>query len=191
MCNRQNLCLVSLLAVAAAAATQQQGTLFPPVSWPQISVCIWQAYVVLRQGDHEPRGVLWGWMSACAMLCFLAYDSSFRSWGKCSTAVSASCRTTNKSSKQLSSGKRLPPVLHQGQESMWPSAVAVPFTPAHALSVPLTLLQPAHTLQEMCTSSVGHRCSTAHAAFAGTWLAGQKHSSCGTLCSQQRWVYSG
>eukprot|EP00882_Tetradesmus_deserticola_P018852 GHRQ01020249.1.p1 GENE.GHRQ01020249.1~~GHRQ01020249.1.p1 ORF type:complete len:249 (+),score=89.12 GHRQ01020249.1:30-776(+) len=79
--NRQQLSLCSLLAVAAAAATQQQGTLFPPVSWPQISVCIWLAYSVLRQGDHDRRGVWWGWLSACAMLCFLMYDSSFRSWG--------------------------------------------------------------------------------------------------------------
>jgi hypothetical protein len=83
----QHLCLWSLLAVAAAAATQQQGELFPPVSWPQISVCIWLAYTVLRQGDHDRRGVLWGWSSACAMLCFLAYDSSFRSWGEFSKAT--------------------------------------------------------------------------------------------------------
>lgn len=83
----QHFVLWSLLVVAAVSAAQQENTLFPPVSWPQISICIWLAYTVLRQGDYDRRSVLWGWASAGAMLAFLMDDSSFRSWGESSMVV--------------------------------------------------------------------------------------------------------
>lgn len=85
MYNRtQTACLWALVGLAClASGLGPNGTMFAPVSWPLISICIWLAYTVLKGGEQDRRGVMWGVLSACALASFLANDPSFRSWGEC------------------------------------------------------------------------------------------------------------
>lgn len=40
----------------------------------------------------------------------------------------------------------------------------------------------------MCTTSAARTCASAHVTSSGTWLAGGKHSRCGTLSSPWPWA---